>query len=91
MQCRTPDNPVPRKVESHSLDMVMSADRAYRIGMRRLMKHIHQRRTYSTSTEMDAGAISSVIAVLADDIPTSGTISCLIEHRNMIQRKSLCL
>ncbi|HHX7584900.1 host specificity factor TipJ family phage tail protein [Klebsiella pneumoniae] len=88
VQCRTPDNPVPRKVESHSLDMVMSADRAYRIGMRRLMKHIHQRRTYSTSTEMDAWCYQfSDRLVLADDIPTSGTISCLIEHREYDSEK----
>ncbi|WP_324648558.1 host specificity factor TipJ family phage tail protein [Klebsiella pneumoniae] len=80
VQCRTPDNPVPRKIESYTIDMVMSADRAWRIGMRRLMKHIHQRRTYSTSTEMDAWCYQfSDRLVLADDIPTSGTISCLIE------------
>ncbi|WP_235891853.1 host specificity factor TipJ family phage tail protein [Klebsiella spallanzanii] len=81
VQCRTTDNPVPRKIESYTIDMVMSADRAWRIGMRRLMKHIHQRRTYSTSTEMDAWCYQfSDRLVLADDIPTSGTISCLIEH-----------
>ncbi|HEI9718665.1 kinase [Klebsiella michiganensis] len=80
VQCRTPDNPVPRKIESYTIDMVMSADRAWRIGMRRLMKHIHQRRTYTTSTEMDAWCYQfSDRLVLADDIPTSGTISCLIE------------
>jgi hypothetical protein len=29
VQCRTTDNPVPRKVESYSLGIVMTADRAY--------------------------------------------------------------
>ena len=52
VQCRTTDNPVPRKVESYSLGIVMTADRAYRTGMRRLMKYLHQRRTYECTTEL---------------------------------------
>lgn len=47
----------PRKVESYKIDVVMSADRAYRIGMRRLMKYLHQRRTYTTTTR-NAGLVS---------------------------------
>ncbi|TDV08864.1 hypothetical protein DET60_102236 [Raoultella planticola] len=37
VQCRTPDNPTPRKVEKYTLDGVLDPNRAYRIGMRRLM------------------------------------------------------
>ncbi|MBR7492746.1 kinase, partial [Klebsiella pneumoniae] len=45
VQCRTPENPFPRKTEAYTIDVAMTADRAWRIGMRRLMKYLHQRRT----------------------------------------------
>ncbi|EPN9892323.1 host specificity factor TipJ family phage tail protein, partial [Klebsiella michiganensis] len=80
VQCRTTDNPVPRKVESYSLGIVMTADRAYRIGMRRLMKYLHQRRTYECTTELLGWCYQSGDhIILSDDIPTGKTISCLIE------------
>ena len=79
VQCRTAGNPTPRKVESYKLDGVITADRAYRIGMRRLMKYLKQRLTFSTSTEMDALCYNYMDRlVLTDDIPGSDTISCLI-------------
>lgn len=79
VQCRTSDNPTPNKVESYKLDGVVTADRAYRIGMRRLMKYIYQRCTYSTSTELDALCYRyGDRVVMADDIPGSNTISCLV-------------
>lgn len=79
VQCRTSGNPTPRKVESYTLDGVLTADRAYRIGMRRLMKYLKQRLTFSTSTEMDALCYNYMDRlVLTDDIPGSDTISCLI-------------
>ncbi len=58
----------------------MTADRARRIGMRRLMKYLHQRRTYTATTSMlgwchDFGDH----IILSDDIPTGKTQSCLID------------
>ncbi|HHH4577145.1 TPA: host specificity factor TipJ family phage tail protein [Klebsiella michiganensis] len=80
VQCRTTDNPVPRKVESYSLGIIMTADRAYRIGMRRLMKYLHQRRTYECTTELLGWCYQfGDHIILSDDIPTGKTISCLIE------------
>ncbi|WP_241575096.1 host specificity factor TipJ family phage tail protein [Rosenbergiella nectarea] len=79
VQCRTADNPTPNKVETYKLDGVVTADRAYRIGMRRLMKFIYQRCTYSTSTELDALCYRyGDRVVMTDDIPGSNTISCLV-------------
>lgn len=79
VQCRTSDNPTPNKVESYKLDGVVTQDRAYRIGMRRLMKYIHQRCTFSTSTELDALCYRyGDRVVMTDDIPGSNTISCLV-------------
>lgn len=80
VQCRAPGNPYPRKVESYKIDVVMSADRAYRIGMRRLMKYLHQRRTYTTTTEMLGWCHEfGDHIILSDDIPTGKTRSCLID------------
>lgn len=79
VQCRTENNLTPRKVETYTLDGVLSADRAYRIGMRRLMGYIHQRLTHTTSTEMDALCYQFMDRiVLTDEIPGSQTISCLV-------------
>ncbi len=80
VQCRTPENPFPRKTEAYTIDVAMTADRAWRIGMRRLMKYLHQRRTYTATTSMlgwchDFGDH----IVLSDDIPTGKTQSCLID------------
>ncbi|HGN9286827.1 TPA: host specificity factor TipJ family phage tail protein [Klebsiella quasipneumoniae] len=80
VQCRTADNPVPRKVESYSLGIVMTADRAYRIGMRRLMKYLHQRRTFECTTELLGWCYQfGDHIILSDDIPTGKTRSCLID------------
>ncbi|MDF7650742.1 host specificity factor TipJ family phage tail protein [Erwiniaceae bacterium L1_54_3] len=79
VQCRTADNPTPAKVENYTVDGVLYPDRAYRIGMRRLMKYLHQRLSHSTSTEMDALCYEYMDRlVLTDDIPGSDTISCLV-------------
>lgn len=80
VQCRTPENPFPRKTEAYTIDVAMTADRAWRIGMRRLMKYLHQRRTYTATTSMlgwchDFGDH----IILSDDIPTGKTQSCLID------------
>lgn len=79
VQCRTEDNPTPRKVEDYKLDGVLDQDRAYRIGMRRLMAYRHQRLTHTTTTELDALCYEyKDRIILTDDIPGSNTISCLI-------------
>lgn len=79
VQCRSPGNPSPSKVESYTLDGVLDQDRAYRIGMRRLMKYLYQRLTHTTTTEMDALCYNYMDRlVLTDDIPDSSTISCLV-------------
>ncbi|HCQ8351368.1 host specificity factor TipJ family phage tail protein [Klebsiella variicola] len=80
VQCRTPENPFPRKTEAYTIDVAMTADRAWRIGMRRLMKYLHQRRTYTATTSMlgwchDFGDH----IILSDDSPTGKTQSCLID------------
>ncbi|MGI8464857.1 host specificity factor TipJ family phage tail protein [Pectobacterium punjabense] len=79
VQCRTEDNPTPRKVEDYKLDGVLDPDRAYRIGMRRLMTYRHQRLTHTATTELDVLCYEyKDCIILTDDIPGSSTISCLI-------------
>lgn len=79
VQCRLPGNPTPLKVESYKLDGVLDQDRAYRIGMRRLLGYTLQRLQHTTSTEMDALCYQFMDRiVLADDIPGGQTLSCLI-------------
>lgn len=80
VQCRTSDNPTPVKTEDYTLDGVIDQDRAYQIGMRRLMKYRQQRLTHTTTTEMDALCYSvGDRIVFTDDIPGSKTISTLID------------
>ncbi|MGK9173404.1 kinase [Yokenella regensburgei] len=84
VQCRTSDNPTPVKIESYKLDGVVSQDRAYRIGMRRLMKYLNQRMTFTTTTEMDALCYNyGDRLVLTDDIPGSNTLSCLVVNASL--------
>ncbi|MCV5818536.1 host specificity factor TipJ family phage tail protein [Escherichia coli] len=80
VQCRTSGNPTPVKVEDYTLDGVLDQDRAYQIGMRRLMKYRQQRLTHTTTTEMDALCYNVGDRIIfTDDIPGSKTISTLIE------------
>lgn len=79
VQCRTQDNPTPRKVEKYTLDGVLDPNRAYRIGMRRLMKYLHQRLGHTTSTELDALVYQFGDRILlTDDIPGNKTVSSLV-------------
>ncbi|WP_195723717.1 host specificity factor TipJ family phage tail protein [Raoultella sp. RIT712] len=79
VQCRMPDNPTPIKVEKYTLDGVLDPDRAYRIGMRRLMKYLHQRLGHSTSTELEALVYQFGDRILlTDDIPGNNTVSTLV-------------
>lgn len=59
---------------------MLDRDRAYQIGMRRLMKYRQQRLTHTTTTELDALCYNvGDRIVLTDDIPGNQTISMLIE------------
>lgn len=79
VQCRTPDKPTPRKIEKYTLDGVLDQNRAYQIGMRRLMKYLHQRLGHSTSTELDALVYQFGDRILlTDDIPGNKTVSSLV-------------
>ena len=79
VQCRMPGNPTPRKIESYTLDGVLDQNRAYRIGMRRLMGYLYQRLTHTASMELDPLCYQFMDRlVLTDDIPGNQTISCLI-------------
>ena len=89
VQCRTPDNPTPVKIEDYTLDGVLDRDRAYQIGMRRLMKYQQQRLTHTTSTELDALCYDvGDRIVLTDDIPGSQTVSALIEEMDTTDNKT---
>ncbi|AIR71486.1 host specificity factor TipJ family phage tail protein [Dickeya fangzhongdai] len=79
VQCRTPDNPTPLKIESYTLDGVLDKDHAYRIGMRRLMKYRQQRLTFTATTELDALCYNVGDRIIfTDDIPGNETVSCLV-------------
>lgn len=79
VECRA-DGVQPLKIETFTLDGVHDRTRAWRIGMRRLMKYLFQRVTHQTETEMDALAYRVIDhLILADDIPGNQTISSVIE------------
>ncbi|HHP1805579.1 TPA: host specificity factor TipJ family phage tail protein, partial [Klebsiella pneumoniae] len=79
VKCRTPDNPTPVKIENYRLDGVLNQDHAYQIGMRRLMKYLHQRLGHNTTTELDALVYEYGDRILlTDDIPGNKTVSCLV-------------
>lgn len=78
VQCRLPYNSTPSKIEDYTLDGVLDQDKAYQIGMRRLMKYQKQRLTFSATTEMDALCYNvGDRIILTDDIPGNKTVSCL--------------
>ncbi|WP_219630786.1 host specificity factor TipJ family phage tail protein [Stenotrophomonas maltophilia] len=84
VECRLPGVTEPWKVESYELQGVGTRDRAYRIGMRRLMKHQGQRLTYKTKTEMMGLVYQYGDRVkLFDDIPGSSTTSTMIESATL--------
>jgi len=85
VQCRTADNPTPVNIEAYTLDGVLDRNRAYQIGMRRLMKYRRQRLTFTTTTELDALCYNvGDRIVLTDDIPGSKTISSLVEAMSTV-------
>jgi hypothetical protein len=79
VECRLPGL-IALKVETYTLDGVKSRTRAWRIGMRRLMKYRLQRLTANTKTEMDALAYRYLdLIIMSNDIPGDQNISCLVE------------
>ncbi|MNM24918.1 hypothetical protein D3C81_353580 [compost metagenome] len=80
VECRLPGADTARKVEAFNLEGVGARQRAYRMGMRRLMKHQGQRLTHTCSTELMALAYQYGDRVkLTDDIPGTSTTSCVID------------
>lgn len=79
VECRLPGID-PLKIETYTLDGVQDRTRAWRIGMRRLMKYQYQRLTHKTETELSALAYRMLDhVVMTDDIPGNQTISSIIE------------
>lgn len=79
VECRLPGID-PLKIETYTLDGVQDRTRAWRIGMRRLMKYQYQRLTHKTDTELSALAYRMLDhVVMTDDIPGNQTISSIIE------------
>ena len=84
VECRLPGADTPSKVESFKLQGVGTRDRAYRIGMRRLMKYQGQRLTHSCSTGLMALVYNYGDRIkLTDDIPGSRTISTMIDEAEL--------
>ncbi|CAI3796064.1 host specificity factor TipJ family phage tail protein [Rheinheimera sp. MM224] len=80
VECRLPGL-TALKTETFELAGVHDRTRAWRIGMRRLMKYRLQRLKVDTSTEMDALAYQFMdLIIFANDIPGDQNISCLIEN-----------
>lgn len=81
VQCRMPGANSAGKVEAYTLKGVTNANKAYQIGMRRLMKYQKQRINYSTSTNLEALCYNvGDRIVLADDIPDAyPTVSSWVE------------
>ncbi len=84
VECRLPGGDTPRKVEAFTLDGVGNRTRAWRFGMRRLMKHQGQRLTHTCTTELMAQVYQYGDRIkLTDDIPGSTTISAMIEGASL--------
>ncbi len=80
VECRIPGLD-PLKIETLTLDGVQDRTRAWRIGMRRLMKYQYQRLTHKVDTELSALVYRMLDhVVLTDDIPGNQTVSSIIEE-----------
>lgn len=79
VECRL-DGSLGLKVDSITLDGVLDRDRAWRIGMRVLRKHMTQRWSYSSKTELDALCYERFDrVVLADDIPGTSQSGLIVD------------
>lgn len=80
VECRIPGLD-PLKIETLTLNGVQDRIRAWRIGMRRLMKYQYQRLTHKVDTELSALVYRMLDhVVMTDDIPGNQTISSIIEE-----------
>lgn len=77
--CRL-DGSLGLKVETLELDGVLSRDRAWRIGMRKLRKNLYQRWSYSGNTDLEALCYERLDhVVLADDIPGTSQSALIVD------------
>lgn len=68
------------KVDVIELDGVQSRDRAWRIGQRKLRKHLYQRWSYSSNTDLEALCYERLDhVVLADDIPGTSQSALIVD------------
>lgn len=68
------------KVDTITLDGVLDRDRAWRIGMRALRKHLYQRWSYSGTTDLEALCYERLDhVVLADDIPGTSQSALIVD------------
>ncbi|MGE6445037.1 host specificity factor TipJ family phage tail protein [Pseudomonas bubulae] len=83
VRCRMPGS-LGLKVETLDLDGVIDRDRAWRIGMRKLRKHLNQRWAYSGNTDLEALCYERLDhIVLADDIPGTSQSALIIDAQEV--------
>ena len=76
--CRM-DGSLGLKVETIELDGVLDRNRAWRIGMRKLRKHLNQRWAYAGKTDLEALCYERLDhVVLADDIPGTSQSALIV-------------
>lgn len=79
VSCRMSVDSPGLKVDSITLDGVLDRDRAWRVGMRALRKHIYQRWSYSGKTDLEALCYERMDhIVLADDIPGTSQSALIV-------------
>lgn len=84
VECRLPGADTAMRVEAFTIDGVGNRTRAWRFGMRRLMKHQGQRLTHTCTTELMALAYQYGDRIkLTDDIPGTSTTSAMIEEASI--------
>ena len=80
------------KVDTITLDGVLDRDRAWRIGMRTLRKHMYQRWAYSSTTDLEALCYERLDHVaLADDIPGTSQSALIVGAQQVEERVVLQL
>ena len=83
VRCRMPGS-LGLKVETLDLDGVLDRNRAWRIGMRKLRKHLNQRWAYSGNTDLEALCYERLDhVVLADDIPGTSQSALIVDAQEM--------
>lgn len=81
------DGSLGLKVDVMELDGVQSRDRAWRIGMRKLRKHLYQRWSYSGKTDLEVLCFERLDHVaLADDIPGTSQSALIVDAQKVGDR-----